>query len=162
MSKEQNKSDPKEKKSVAKLMLGVFALAVVFNIAASAFDESKQDRVKRDKEVEKTNQKCIDEAEVVDASDIFAMMKQNEAALARSWKNSCVKVRGKVKGISEGVRGITVRVDDGQKFNIVDNIMCDPVDEKKALTLKKGQDIIVKGIGGAEVMGSLALKKCDW
>ncbi len=102
----------------------------------------------------------------MEASAIFATMEQNEAALARKWKGACVQVHGFVGDVSEGpLGGIHVTVTDGGKFNMLNRIRCEPKDAKtatKALDLVVGQEIVVKGVGGREVMKSLGLEQCDW
>ena len=89
-------------------------------------------------------------------------LKKNEAKTVASWKGNCAKISGIVSSIQSGFDDKPyVVVGGGEKFSL-QNLHCHPRDSNKALELTKGQKIVVWGIGGNEIAGSLVLKHCDW
>jgi len=163
------KEEPSTGAKVLAFIFAVGAVGIFCDMAQGESDDKfdrKIDQIVREARFEaqkKVEAKCIDEAEVVEVKDIFAMMESNEAALARTWKGSCVRVHGFVKDITEGpLGGILVTVNDGNKYDPLHVIRCEPKNESKALSLRSGQEIILKGVGGIEVMQSLNLDQCDW
>ena len=84
----------------------------------------------------------------------------NEAKAEADWKGKCQQVFGVVASVSSGLGGSpTVNIGNGEDFEF-NHLMCKPVDTQAALALSKGQRVFVVGMGGHEVMGSLALHDC--
>ena len=160
-----NKTKKKSKglSGPARITLLALLAGGVVHFARGAMEEAEQESAARQQKVEAHNAQCIAEAQVVEASTLFAAMEENEAKVAHQWKGTCMKVHGWVKDVSEGpLGGLTVRVNHGKKYDIVNNVVCRPIKPQEALELVAGQEIIIQGVGGAEVMGSLVLEQCSW
>lgn len=144
---------------LAALGLGTCATCAMC-VGAAGANVAKQEQEKKFK-VEQTLKNC-QTTEAVSWASIAAELKKNEAKVSAGWKDACAKVSGVVERIDAGFdnRPVVV-IGAGDQFSLND-CRCNPENREKALALTKGQQITVWGIGGDEIMGSLALDHCEW
>lgn len=164
---------PKKGVSAGKVVLIIFAVFAVLGIGtcgvctmavgagAEAVADAEKERQAKEEKAKVDAEKCRD-SETVSWAAVAQGLKENEAKVASAWKGSCAKISGVVDSINSGFDDKpVVMVGTGERFSLQD-LHCKPKDEKKALELKKGQQITVWGVGGGEVLGSLFLEHCDW
>jgi hypothetical protein len=145
----------------------VGSCAVCSVVVGSAATEVAEERKAEQKAADDKLRECheLARAKKVDQVSWAAVkiaLQQNEASIAANWKNTCIRVSGTVHTIMSGIRDEpTVVISTGERFES-HKLYCKPADPSEAMKLRKGQNLVVYGIGGGEMMGSLSLDGCAW
>lgn len=130
----------------------------LIGVGAKGVAEEQQKEQQQQKEAVKNCEKTA----TVAWEDVAKLLEGNEAATAKSWKGSCQKVSGVVQSIDSGFDDKpVVIITAGGEFE-AHTLRCTPASESKAMGLTKGSQIVVWGLGGGEIVGSLQLDHCDW
>ena len=163
-------SDEKKSMSAAQIVMIVIATIMGMGMATcgacamcvgmGASGVAKQERAK-EMAIQDRLKDCAN-SEPYEWAAILQALKANEAKVAAIWKGNCMKVTGIVDGIAADFENKpVVMISGGEKWSF-QKCHCQPVNQQKAMALKKGQRITAWGIGGNEIVGSLFLERCDW
>lgn len=145
---------PQKTSAFTWVVVAVIAFWVISSVTGS---RNKEVSAGNDSEVSAAPESMI----AVKGSEIAAAYDQNEARADAIFKGKVIKLTGIIAGIDKDVVDNTViQIRGLNEFQHVHATLAEG-EAKKALNLRKGQKIVMKCIGGGEIIGSPMLDKCE-
>lgn len=176
-SQGQTQSAPKKKSWYKKWWVITIGVIILIGIIGNSSEDKKTQPVQEQGQqsaqqtaTETNNKKEEKPAEpvklvpqiIVTSANISKEYTENEVAADAKYKGKLIEISGKVYSIDNGLSDneIIIRLSDGKyDFN---NSWCymKESEREKAIVLKKGQQVILIGIGDSATMSSPVLKDC--
>ena len=147
----------------------IFSIAGISMIGAMMADEQNQPvALKVVPQETKSETKQVPEPEKnappisVTSASIFKEYSENEVAADAKYKGKLIEISGKVVSVDNGTFDdeIIVRLSDGQYDFSGPWCYMKESERDKVLALKKGQQVVLIGVGDSATIGSPVLKSC--